>query len=231
MDIMKSKELAFFNMLGKMIEAKPGNENQDITVSFEELQNKMEMDKAVITSFLNKLKEDKILDILNEDATNISLHFEKTHEKLLEFVHPDDLDVILLEMNEFVFKYSNQFRFDETYVIIKAIAKKIDEMQKANDKSDFSPLIRKGIKSLYDNPYVVIYFSKFFYQLAENIDAEDQYVLENIIYYFYSLPYEENPFIATIFLSQVAFQLEALKRGIVWENMFQVDEALKELER
>lgn len=231
MSIIKSKELAFFNMLGKLISAKLGNDNQDITVSFEELQDKMEIDRALITSFLNQLKKDKILDVIKQDETTVSLHFEKTHEKLLEFVHPDDLDVILLEMNEFIFKYSNQFRFDETYPIIKAAAKKIHEMQNSNSNSDFSELIRKGIKMLYDNPYVVIYFSKFFYQLAENIDEEDQYVLENIIYYFYSLPYEENPFIATIFLSQVAFQLEALKRGIVWENMFQIDEALKELEK
>ncbi|MGL4533696.1 MAG: hypothetical protein ACRCUA_01350 [Fusobacteriaceae bacterium] len=231
MNIMKSKELAFFNMLGKLIEVKSMNKNQDITISFEELQDKMEIDKALISSFLNKLKEDKILEILNENTTSISLNFEKTHEKLLEFVHPDDLDVILLEINEFIFKYSNQFKFDETYVIIKAVAKKIYNMEQAGDTSDFSHLIRKGIKALYDNPYVVIYFSKFFYKLAENIEAEDQYVLENIIYYFYTLPYDENPFIATIFLTQVAFQLEALKKGIVWENLFQIDEALKELER
>ncbi|MGL5049600.1 MAG: hypothetical protein ACRC6E_03090, partial [Fusobacteriaceae bacterium] len=66
MDIMKSKELAFFNMLGKLIEVKSMNKNQDITISFEELQDKMEIDKALISSFLNKLKEDKILEILNE---------------------------------------------------------------------------------------------------------------------------------------------------------------------
>ncbi|MGL4402902.1 MAG: hypothetical protein ACRCTS_04190 [Fusobacteriaceae bacterium] len=219
MKIIKSKELAFFNMLGKLITLNTHENQENFTLSYDDLQKKMELDRLLISSFLEKLKEDKIIDIIKNDETSISLNFIRTHEKLLEFICPDDLDTVINEINEFIFKYIHLFNFSQTYQIIIETAKKMKDALDKDPKSDLSSFIREGIHVLYNHPMVSFYYSKFFFELAEKIDDEDQKILEDIIYYFFNLPYDENPFITTIFLAQVAFQIETLKSGVKWENL------------
>lgn len=220
MEIIRSKELAFFNMLGKLITLNTNqNTEENITLSYNDMQKKMELDKIIISSFLEKLRDDKIIDIVKDDSTSVSINFNKTHEKLLEFIHPDDLDTVINEINEFIFKYIQLFNFSQTYPIVKDTAKKMKTAMDKNPHADLSPYIRAGIQSQYSNPGISFHYSKFFFEVAEKIDDEDQKILEDIIYYFYNLPYHENPFITTVFLAQVAFQIEALKSGVEWENV------------
>ncbi|MGL6101463.1 MAG: hypothetical protein ACRC0G_17825, partial [Fusobacteriaceae bacterium] len=219
MEIIKSKELAFFNMLGKLITLNTKENHENVTLSYSDLQKKMELDKILISSFLEKLKDDKIIEIIKNDETSVSINFVKTHEKLLEFISPGDLDSVISEINEFIFKYINLFNFDQTYNTIVETAKKMKSALDKNPKSDLSSFIREGIQELYSHPLVAFYYSKFFFELAEKIDKEDQKTLENIIYYFFNLPYEENPFITTTFLAQVSFQIEALKSGVKWNKL------------
>lgn len=219
MKIIKSKELAFFNMLGKLITLNTNTSEGDITLSYSDLQKKMELDKVIISSFLKKLKDDKIIDIVKDDSTNISINFNKTHERLLEFICPDDLDTVINEINEFIFKYIKLFNFSQTYPTVKATALKMKTAMDKNPHADLSSYIREGIQFQYSHPEVAFYYSKFFFELAEKIDSQDQRILEDIIYYFFNLPYHENPFITTVFLAQVAFQIEALKSGVEWDNV------------
>lgn len=219
MKIIKSKELAFFNMLGKLITLDTNESQENVTLSYSDLQKKMELDRLLISSFLEKLREDKIIEIVKNDETSVCLNFNRTHEKLLEFICPDDLDTVLNEINEFIFKYIHLFNFSQSYNIIVETAKKMKAALDKDPKSDLSSFIREGIQTMYGHPMVAFYYSKFFFELAEKIDEEDQGILEDIIYYFFNLPYEENPFITTTFLAQVAFQIEALKSGVKWENI------------
>ena len=223
MTIIKSKELAFFNMLGKLISTTSSITQKNIQISLVDLEEKMLIDKTIISKFLIKLKEDKIFEIIDKDETSMNLHFEKTHEKFTTFAHPEDLDKILVDINNFILKYSSFFNFSKTFPIIQAVAKKITHMLEINPNFNISSIIRNGILKLYNQPYIAFYYSKFFFNIAEQVEECDQQILENIIYYFYTLPYEENPFITTIFLSQVAVQMEALKKGVLWENLFEID--------
>lgn len=216
---IKSKELAFFNMLGESIVPNIKNGKCDVSISYSELQSKMEIDKSVISSFLEKLKDDHFINIINESEAKVLIHFEKSYEKLLNFVHPENLESILIEINDFILKYLYLFNFETTSILIKNIAKEMYDLLKINPSHDLSDLIREGLKKQHTHPLISFYYSKFFFKLAEEIEDKDQKTLENIIYYFYTLPYEENPFITTIFLSKICFQIEALKKGVEWSNI------------
>jgi hypothetical protein len=214
MSIVKSKELAFFNILGRLISTTSNSTNNNgVKINLVDLEDKMSLDKAIISKFLIKLKEDKIFDIIDQDETTMSLHFEKTHEKLAAFVHPKELDNILIEINNFIFKYSTFFDFSRTFPIIIETAQKVSILLQSNPNFNISSIIRTGILKLYNHPHITFFYSKFFFNIAEKIDDCDQPTLENIIYYFFTLPYEENPFITSVFLSQVAIQMELLKKS------------------
>ena len=211
MKIIKSKELAFFNMLGKLITLDTNGSQENVILSYSDLQKKMELDRLLISSFLEKLREDKIIEIVKNDETSVCLNFNRTHENLLEFICPDDIETVLNEINDFIFKYINIFNFNQTDVVVVETAKKIKAVLDKDPKSDLSHFIREGIQTVYGHPMVAFDYSKLFFELAEKIDEEDQRILEDIIYYFFNLPYEENPFITAIFLAQVSFQIEILK--------------------
>lgn len=218
MSIIKSKELAFFNILGRLISTTSNSNNTGIKINLIDLEDKMSLDKAIISKFLLKLKEDKIFDIIEQDETTMCIHFEKTHEKMTAFVNPEELDKILIDINAFISKYSSFFDFSKTFPIITETSKKVSVLLATNPNFNISSIVRDGILKLYNHPHITFHYSKFFFKIAEKIDDCDQKTLENIIYYFFTLPYEENPFITSIFISQVAIQMELLKKGIILET-------------
>lgn len=69
-----SEDIAFFNLLKGLIAPKLGNETLDYSISVSDLANKIEIDTKIISKFLKKLKEDGLVDILNEvDGMLISI--------------------------------------------------------------------------------------------------------------------------------------------------------------
>lgn len=210
MKIRKSKEIIFFNMLGKLLSLN-SEENSSVEILYTDLEKKMEMDRLLIAAFLEKLKDDKMVEIFKNGDETVSFKLNKTYDTLFDFVLPDKLEEILEDINDFVFKYINFFKFNNFNLSAVESVKEISFLLKEDPCYDISSELREGLQKMYETPELEISYCKLFFKLAEEIEEIDQRILEDIIYYFFNLPYEENPFLTTVFLFHVALSMESLK--------------------
>lgn len=211
MEIKRAKEIMFFSMLGRVLSLNSADDEREIEIMYSDLESKMEMDRLIIGNFLEKLREDRLLDILKNDAQTVTFKMNKTYKNLFEFISPDSLDSILLDINDFIMEYSNFFGFDEGKLVENESVEKIVKTLYKNSQASVITQIRDGIYKMNENYSMERNYYRLFFKLAEEVSDEDQRILEDIIYYFFNLPYEENPFITTVFLFQVAISLEKYK--------------------
>lgn len=216
----KSKELAFLNFLSYTCPNHINFENDDATFSFTVLEEKMQLNKQIISEFLTQLREDNFVTIADEEDDKFRLHFQATSEKLFNFLNPHDLDDILEKIYMFISKYSHFFNFNfSTHGIIKT-AKKILPLIEKDPYYDISPILREALLKGLSNPYTRLYLGKLLFHLSDKIDEEDQELFGDIVFYFLTIPYEYNPFVTTLFFSKVALQIEVLKKGISWDKIY-----------
>lgn len=211
MEIKRAKEIMFFSMLGRVLSLNSADDDREIEITYSDLEKKMEMDRFIIGNFLEKLREDRLLDILKNDAQTVTFKMNKTYKNLFEFISPDNLDSILLDINDFVMRYSIFFGFDEGKLVENESVEKIVKTLYKDSQTPIVTQVRSGIYKMNENCSMERNYYRLFFKLAEEVSDEDQRILEDIIYYFFNLPYEENPFITTVFLFQVAISLEKYK--------------------
>lgn len=207
------EELIFFNLLKELLVPNLKNESTDVSFSLQDLHEKTEIDKQLISGMITKLQNDGLLSFDKYDACEdeITLHFEKTHDKIFEFLPHDDLDNILNDINKFIFENMHLFNFNISHNISKKYALLINNKLKANPNSDLNSLIREGINELYSQKEFIIKLSQILYNIAKNSTKENKELIEKIIYCSFNLPIDENPFITTLFLARISFELEILK--------------------
>lgn len=213
MNRVKSKEVAFFNLLKSLISPNIKDEALDYSVSVEDLKEKMEIDKMIISGFLNRLSADGILDVKVDREERVNLHFERTHTKLLDFLAIDDLDKVIGDIKEFLgnnLEYCN-FQVDNTLFNKYALIT-MEGLEKEGPAFDMTDLIEAGVKEIFNREEVMIRVNKLLYRIACNADDKDLEVLEGILYCCLNLPFEENPFYITLFLMKTCFQMEMLKK-------------------
>lgn len=214
MDILRSKELAFFNLLKSLISPNIKNESIDYVVSIEDLQQKMHMDRQIISSFIAKLQEDSLLDILEKTDTRLDIHFEKTHEKLLEFIGLDDVESTIIDIKEFIGRNLRFFNFTTSEEHTRKYAEEaLERMEKYGEDFDMTDIIEKGVNDVYNKENVIVEINRIIFTICENACEKDLNTLESIIYCCLNLPAVENPFYITLFLTKLCFEIEFLKRG------------------
>ncbi len=214
MDRLKSRELAFFNLLKSLISPNIKNESIDYVVSIDDLQQKMQMDRQIISTFIAKLQKDGLVDILDESDTRIDLHFERTHEKLLEFVSLDEVESTIIEIKEFIGRNLRFFNFTTSKEYTKKYAEEaLERMEKYGEDFDMSDIIEKGVNDVFNKENVMVDINRILFTICENAEEKDLNTLESIIYCSLNLPAVENPFYITLFLTKLCFEIEFLKRG------------------
>ena len=214
MDRLKSRELAFFNLLKSLISPNIKNESIDYVVSIDDLQQKMQMDRQIISTFIAKLQKDGLVDILEESDTRIDLHFERTHEKLLEFVSLDEVESTIIEIKEFIGRNLRFFNFTTSKEYTKKYAEEaLERMEKYGEDFDMSDIIEKGVNDVFNKENVMVEINRILFTICENAEEKDLNTLESIIYCSLNLPAVENPFYITLFLTKLCFEIEFLKRG------------------
>ncbi|WP_372714460.1 hypothetical protein [Ilyobacter sp.] len=214
MDRLKSRELAFFNLLKSLISPNIKNESIDYVVSIDDLQQKMQMDRQIISTFIAKLQKDGLVDILEESDTRIDLHFERTHEKLLEFVSLDEVESTIIEIKEFIGRNLRFFNFTTSKEYTKKYAEEaLERMEKYGEDFDMSDIIEKGVNDVFNKENVMVDINRILFTICENAEEKDLNTLESIIYCSLNLPAVENPFYITLFLTKLCFEIEFLKRG------------------
>ncbi|MBC2856546.1 MAG: hypothetical protein RR191_00735 [Cetobacterium sp.] len=211
--ILKSEELVFFNLLKGLLVPNLKNESADISFSLQDLQEKIEIDKQLISGIINKLKDDKIVSLVNytDQSDKITMHFEKTHDKLFEFLPHTDLDIILLDINTFIFENIQLFDFNNSYKITSDYAKEIKSRLDKDPNADINDILRKGINDLFSREESIIKIFKLLFKMSKNSTPENQDLVEKILYCFFNLPIDENPFLTTLFLTKMSFEMENLK--------------------
>ncbi|WP_319370567.1 hypothetical protein [uncultured Ilyobacter sp.] len=214
MNRLKSRELAFFNLLKSLISPNIKNESIDYVVSIEDLQKKMHIDRQIISQFIKKLQEDGLVDILEETDTRLNMHFEKTHEKLLEFISLDEVESTIKDIKEFIGRNLRFFNFTTSEEYTKKYAEEaLERMEKDGEDFDMTDIIEKGVNDVFNKESVMVEINKILFTICENAEEKDLNVLESIIYCSLNLPAVENPFYITLFLTKLCFEIEFLKRG------------------
>lgn len=219
----KTKELAFLNFLKHTSSNTINFQNEHVIFSFKDLEEKMELDKKNISIFLSQLKNDSFLDITELSKDDFSVHFHMNFKRLFDFINPHDFEDIIEEIYHFISKYSVDLNLNFSSDFIIETAKKAYPLIEKNPNYDISPIIREGVQKVLLHTQVELYLAKILFSLSDKIDDEDQEVYENIIYYFLTLPYEDNPFLTTFFFSKVVIQLEAIKKGVKWDNVLDLN--------
>lgn len=229
----KTKELAFLNFLKHTTPNIIDFQNDHVTFSIKDLESKMELDKKTISDFLTELKKHNFLDITELSKDTFDIYFHVTYNTLMDFINPHDIDEILEEIYYFISKYSFDLNFNFVSKSLFETAETIYPLIQKDPNYDISPIIRQSIKNFSQKTHVELYFAKLLFSLSDKIDDVDQKIYENIFYYFLTLPYEDNPFITTLFLSKVFIQIEAISNGITWDKVldFNCDTTVTELEK
>jgi len=208
-----SKELAFFNLLKSLILPNLRDEKVDYTVSMEDLEEKMEMDKTIISKFLSKLQEDGLVEILERHDNNVCLHFERTHEKLLEILSVEDIELAINESKQFILNNLEFFTFAKKMPHMQEYAEKgLNLLNNYGHEADFSEIISRGINELFDNPEALQKINSTLFEIVQKGNEDDIKFIEGVLYCQLNLPASENPFYVTLFLTILVFQIEHLKR-------------------
>lgn len=206
-----SEDIAFFNLLRGLIAPKLGNETLDYTISISDLANKMEMDIKIISKFLKKLKEDGLVNVLNGVDGNVNLHFEKTHDKLLEIISIDAVEETISDLSDFIEKKKSYFNINYENEYIPRYALEIKNlMDEKGQNTDISDLISRGIQEILSEEKNRTLLNKTIFEIAKEADEDDLKELEEIIYFKLNLPVEENPFYVTLFLTAISYQIQYL---------------------
>lgn len=206
-----SEDIAFFNLLKGLIAPRLGNEILDYSVSISDLANKMDIDIKIISKFLIKLKEDGLVGVLNGIDGNVNLHFEKTHDKLLEIISIDAVEEKISNMSDFINKKISYFNINDTNEYILRYALEIKNLMDEKGKdADISEIISRGIREILSEDKNRTLLDKTIFEIAKEADEEDLKSLEEIIYYKLNLPVEENPFHVTLFLTAISYKIQCL---------------------
>lgn len=214
-----SQDIAFFNLLKGLIAPTLGNESFNYKVSIEDLAGKMEMDTQIISNSLKKLQGEGLIKVLDTVNGEINLHFDRTHEKLLEIVSIDKIEEKIDHMAIFIEKKMPIFNLYNLDHINKSIEKytrlvkeRIDLERKIDPNANpyFNDIIKKGIIECLKDEKNLNLINRIIFNIAKDADEDDLVYLEEIIYYILNLPIEENPFYVTLFLTGVSFQIEHL---------------------
>lgn len=206
-----SEDIAFFNLLKGLIAPKLGNEALDYTISISDLANKMEIDIKIISNFLRKLQEDGLVGVLNGVDGNVNLHFEKTHDKLLEIISIDAVEEKISNMSDFIEKKISYFNINDTKKYIPKYALEVKNlMDEKGQNADINEIISRSIKEILSEEKNRTLLNKIIFEIAKEADEDDLKRLEEIIYYKLNLPVEENPFYVTLFLTAVSYQIQYL---------------------
>ena len=206
-----SEDIAFFNLLKGLVAPKLGNEALNYSISISDLANKMEIDIKIISTFLKKLQEDGLIDVLSNVDGKVNLHFEKTHDKLLEIVSVDAIEEKISHLNDFIEKKMSYFNINDAKEYISKYALEIKAlMDKEGKDVDINEIISRGIKEILGEDKNRTLLNKTIFEIAKEADEEDLKRLEEIIYYKLNLPIEENPFYVTLFLIAVSYQIKIL---------------------
>ncbi len=212
MEKSRSKALAFFNLLKTLIPSDIKNQSLDYKFSLDDLEEKVEMDKKIISSLIENLEHDGFINILNETSTEVNLHFERTYDKLIEVFSVEGIEDTIERMQDFVQKKIHYFDIDKIPVPLeKYIEKAIDLVKIEGMDADLNPIIEEGIKVALSDVDNLIRIKKIIYKLCEDATEEDLDALELILFCQLNFPLEENPFYVVLFLSRVCYELEKEK--------------------
>jgi hypothetical protein len=212
MNRLKSRELAFFNLLKSFISPNIKNESLDYTVSVEDLQEKMDMDRKIISSFIQKLQNEGLIEILEKTEERLDLHFERTHDKLLEFISYDEVESTIVDMKEFISRNLYDFDFHVSKPHMISYAKEaLEGIEKYGDSFDMSDIIEKGVNDVFNKEEVILRINRILFKICEKADESDLNTLESIFYCSINLPVIENPFYITVFLTKLCFEMENIK--------------------
>lgn len=213
MNRIKSKEVAFFNLLKSLVSPNIKNEVVEYSISSDDLKEKMDMDRQIISSFLMKLQADGLVDILENTDDRVDLHFERTHDKLLEFMTIDDLDHIIKDIKDFISRNIKHFKFHVSHdVFTKYALETIEGMESEGPAFDMSDIIERGVNDIFNREEVTIYVNRKLFDICSDANEEDLDILEGIFYCCLNLPVIENPFFITLFLAKLCFEMELCKR-------------------
>jgi hypothetical protein len=211
MNNTKSKDIAFFNLLKGLVAPKLGNEALNYKITMSDLANKMELDHKIIGSFLKRLKNDGLVDFLDDVNGDTYLHFERTHDKLLELISIDAVEEKISNISDFIEKKIAYFDFkgraDHTAKYALE-AKKLMDIE--GEKVDLSDIISRGVKDVFSYEANRNALNKVIFEISKDADDEDLKTLEEIIYFRLNLPIEEDPFHVTLFLFAISFQIQYL---------------------
>ena len=212
MEKSRSKALAFFNLLKTLIPSDIKNQSLDYKFSLDDLEEKVEMDKKIISSLIENLEHDGFINILNETSSEVNLHFERTYDKLIEVFSVEGIEDTIERMQDFVQKKIDYFDIDKIPVPLeKYIEKAIDLVKREGMDADLNPIIEEGIKVALTDVDNLIRIKKIIYKLCEEATEEDLEALELILFCQLNFPLEENPFYVVLFLSRVCYELEKEK--------------------
>ena len=109
----RSKALAFFNLLKTLIPSDIKNQSLDYKFSLDDLEEKVEMDKKIISSLIENLEHDGFINILHETSSEVNLHFERTYDKLIEVFSVEGIEDTIERMQDFVQKKIDYFDIDK----------------------------------------------------------------------------------------------------------------------
>lgn len=204
---MKKKlthEIAFFNLLKNIIPAK--FKYSEYLFSIEEMEEKLEMDRHIIRGLLANLESENLLKILSENKGNIKLSFESSYDMLLEVFSIDDIERLIREMQFFLKRNYKYFEINsntcENILRKYAIASK-EIIKFQGSAADLNPIIKKGIKEIFQEENNIIELKKQIYNACLNAEERDLEALEAILFCDVNFPPQENPFYVTLFLTKL----------------------------
>ncbi|MCK5780842.1 MAG: hypothetical protein KAH04_07460 [Psychrilyobacter sp.] len=210
----KSESIAFFSILRELIAPQIKNEELNYNISISDLANKMDMDKKIISKFLNKLNTDGLVKIENigcKIQDDISIVFNNTHDKLLEIVSVEGIDKKISDLSDFIIRKLSYFTLNKNLFGIEKYAKEIKErIDRDGEAGDIHDLIAEGIKSILGDKEKKRRLNRIIFEIAKDADEADLKELEEILYYEFNLPEVENPFYVTLFLTGVSYKLQQL---------------------
>jgi len=214
MDQKKYEAIAFFNILRELIAPKIKNEELNYNISIDDLANKIQMDKKIISKFLEKLNTNGIVKIDNMNSKieeNLNIQFENTHDKLLEIVSIDGIDKKISDLSHFINNKISYFNLNgNDFSIIDYALEIKDRIDREGENVDIRDIIARGISTIMSNKENKMRLNRILFDIAKDANKEDLKNLEEILYYEFNLPIEENPFYVTLFLTGVSYKIQQL---------------------
>jgi len=207
-----SEDIAFFNLLKGLIAPTIGDESVNYKISINDLADKMEMDKRIISKFLSKLQENGLINVLGDVDDEVNLHFDKTHKKLLEIISFDGVEGKILTISDFIEKKSSYFDFNSyrKYISKYALEAK-NKIEFEGSDADLRDIVSRGIREILSSDKNKNVLNRIIFEIAKDADEDDSKILEEIIYYRLNLPVEEDPFHVTLFLTVLSLELQYLQ--------------------